>query len=183
MFQIKIDKKIRLELTNFYHADKIFKTVDRNRKLFSKWLIWVDETKSIEDTKKFIQLTLNEYAQNKQVNCCIFYKDKLVGNIALLGMKNKSNDTKKGEIGYWLDGKYHKKGIMRKCVFKMLDIGFNLYNLDKISIRCATVNDRSCNIPTKLGFTHEGVLRSDISIKGKVYDGNIYSILRAEFKS
>ncbi len=157
MFQIEVNKKIRLELTHFHHKDEIFKIVDKNRKLFGKWLIWIDDTHS--------------------------KKDKLVGNVALLGMKNKKNDTKKGEIGYWLDSKYHRKGIMRKCVVKMLEIGFGYYALDKISIRCATVNDRSCNIPTKLGFMHEGVLRSDISVNGEFYDGNIYSILRDEFKN
>ena len=183
MFQIEVDKKIRLELTHFHHKNDIFKVVDKNRELFGKWLIWMDDDYSKEDTKKFIQSTLDEYAQNRQVNCCIFFKDKLVGNIALLGMKNKKNDTKKGEIGYWLDSKYHKKGIMRKCVVKMLEIGFGYYALDKISIRCATINDRSCNIPAKLGFTHEGVLRSDISVNEKFYDGNIYSILRDEFKN
>jgi RimJ/RimL family protein N-acetyltransferase len=71
---------------------------------------------------------------------------------------------------------------MRRAISKMLEIGFDYYDCNKIYIRCATTNKRSCNIPQKLGFVHEGVFREDILVNGVKMDANIYSILRWEWE-
>ncbi|MBN2823982.1 MAG: GNAT family N-acetyltransferase, partial [Campylobacterales bacterium] len=178
-----IDNDIRLEHTHAHHAQDIFNLVSKeaNRELFRQWLIWVDNTQSIEDTKAFIQSTLDNYAKGSEVNCSIVYQERLVGNVALLGMRN-SNGVAKGELGYWLDGEYHGKGIMSKAVQKMVAIGFEYYALDKIIIRCATQNRNSCNIPKRLGFVHEGILRADIRVGEQLQDGHIFSLLKDEYE-
>ena len=53
--------------------------------------------------------------------------------------------------------------------------------LDKVSLRCAVGNKRSCNVAQKLGFTLEGHIRDDILINGKMLDANLYGLLREEF--
>jgi len=183
MFGIKVDDEVSVELIHPSHADAVFEIVDRNRELFSKWLVWIENSKSVEDTRAFIRSAMQKYADLSEVTCVIFYKGVLVGNVALLNLKNKPNDTAKGELGYWLDSAYHKRGIMRRAISKMLEIGFGYYECNKIYIRCATTNERSCNIPQKLGFVHEGVFREDILVNGVKMDANIYSLLRWEWEA
>ena len=60
----------------------------------------------------------------------------------------------------------------------MIEIGFEHYALDKISLRCAVQNDRSCNVAKKLGFTHEGRLKNEIALHGVVMDVDVYAILK-----
>ena len=110
MFKLKIDKEVHLELIHFFHAKDTFTLVEQNRELFRKWLDWVDASTSIEDTKAFIDHEMKSYAEHKSVNCMIFYNNKLVGNVGLLGMR-KGYGVKRGALGYWLDANFHGKGI------------------------------------------------------------------------
>ncbi|SFV52682.1 Ribosomal-protein-L7p-serine acetyltransferase [hydrothermal vent metagenome] len=180
MFKLKIDKEVHLELTHFYHAKDTFILVERNRELFRTWLDWVDTSTTIEDTKEFINHEMQNYANNKSINCMIFYNNKLVGNVALLGMQ-KGYGIKRGKLGYWLDVEFHGKGIMQKSVKKMIEIGFEYYDLDKITLRCSVENRRSCNVAKKLGFTHEGRLKNEIALHGIKMDVDIYAVLRDEY--
>jgi len=181
MFKIEIDKELHLELIHSSHIEETFMLIDKNRELFGKWLVWVADTKSIVDTKEFFDYALKEYANHKNINCMIFYKNQLVGNVGLLNIGKEYGCVKKGEIGYWLDANFHNKNIVRRAVKKMLEIGFYQYDLEKISLRCAVKNERSCNVAKKLGFTHEGRFRQELYINGVTMDADIYAILKGEF--
>lgn len=71
---------------------------------------------------------------------------------------------------------------MHRAAKKMLEIGFEKYQLDKINLRCAIQNERSCNVAKKLGMSHEGRHRSAIKVNELVMDIDLYSLLRTEFK-
>jgi len=181
MFKIDIDNELHLELIHPSHAQDIFDLVGRNRELFRTWLEWVDSSKSIDDTKAFINHELQNYANHICINCMIFYNNKLVGNVGLLGMR-KGYGIKRGVLGYWLDADFHGKGVMRRAVKKMIEIGFEHYDLDKIKLRCAVLNNRSCNVAQKLGFTHEGLQRDEIKVNSKIMDVNVYAILKRDWE-
>lgn len=179
MFKLEIDKELYLELTHFSHAKEILVLVNDNRELFKEWLLWVDFVNNTEDEEKFIKRSLERYANGQLVNCMIFYKGRLAGNVEI--DMRKGYGIKKGELGYWLGAEFHGKGIMHRAVEKMIEIGFKQYKLDKIMLRCAVKNERSCNVAQKLGFTHEGRQLSEIVVNGVVMDVNIYAILRDEY--
>ena len=180
MFKIEIDQEVHLELIHPTHAEDTFEIVTRNRELFGRWLEWVEATKSVEDTKSFIDYALKKYAEHKEINCMIFYSDRLVGNIGLLGIK-KRYGVKVGVLGYWLDEKAHRKGIMQRAVKKMVEVGFTIYNLEKITLKCAIENSRSCNVAKSLGFTHEGRHRADIRVGGVLMDVDSYAIFKEDW--
>jgi len=179
MFKLEINKDIHLELVHFSHAKEMLKLVNKNRELFSQWLLWVKSVREVKDEKKHIQSSLEEYAKGQLVNCSIFYKGRLAGNVEI-GMR-KGYGIKKGELGYWLGAEFHGKGIMYQATTKMLEIGFEQYNLDKIMLKCAIKNERSCNIAKKLGMSHEGRQRDEIVVNGVVMDVDIYAILKKEY--
>ena len=177
MFKIEIDQEVHLELTHFSHAKETFTLVERNRELFRTWLDWVDSSITIEDTKAFINHEMQQYANHKSINCMIFYQNRLVGNVALFGIR-KGYGVKRGELGYWLDAEAQRKGIIQKAVKKMIEIGFEHYALNKILLRCAVQNERSCNVAQKLGFTHEGRFKNEVVLHGVVMDVDVYAILK-----
>jgi len=181
MFKIEIDNELHLELIHPSHAQEIFDLVERNRELFRTWLDWVDGSTSIEDTEAFITHELQNYANQKTLNCMIFYNNRLVGNVALLDIR-KSYGIKRAFLGYWLDVDVHGKGVMHRAVKKMIALGFEHYDLDKITLQCAVLNNRSCNVAQKLGFTHEGLQREEIKVNGKVMDVNVYALLKRDWE-
>jgi ribosomal-protein-serine acetyltransferase len=181
MFTIKIDSNIKLQLLHLNQADALFALTQKNRNEFIKWMPWVEDTKSIEDTKAFIVNSLKNYAQGREINCSIVYNGTIVGNISLFGINNGFN-IKKAEIGYWLDGDYQGKGIMTKAVKKIIDIAFNELDIYKVVIKCATTNYKSCKIPKKLGFTLEGTVRCGAKINGVICDFNYFGVLKDEWE-
>ena len=180
MFKIEINQEVHLELAHPSHADEVFALTEKNREAFKRWLLWLDNVERVEDSKAFIEKTLERYAKQNYINCMIFYKGKLAGNVEI-GMK-KGYGIKKGELGYWLGAEFQGKGIMHKATAKMLEIGFKEYNLDKIMLKCAVENERSCNVAQKLGMSHEGRQRDEIVVNGVVMDVDVYVILKREFE-
>ena len=180
MFKLEIDDTLHLELTHPSHAQDAFCLTDKNRELFKTWLLWLDGVQSVEDTKTFINRTLERYAKQNYINCMVFHNNTLVGNVEL--SIKKGYGIKKGELGYWLGAESHGKGIMQKATAKMLEIGFEQYDLDKIMLKCAVKNERSCNVAQKLGMSHEGRQRDEIVVNGVVMDVDIYAILKREFR-
>ena len=55
------------------------------------------------------------------------------------------------------------------------------YDINRIEIRMSTKNKKSRAIPIRLGFTQEGVLRSDECLLGVFSDSYVYSLLREEY--
>lgn len=105
-------------------------------------------------------------------------QDKFIG---LIGFKDTDRTNKKTEIGYWLSEKYQKQGIITRSVEKLCDFAFNELGLNRVQIRCAVDNQRSKNIPQRLGFKFEGVERDGELLTGNIFtDLEIYSKLRSD---
>ena len=47
----------------------------------------------------------------------------------------------------------------------------------------STKNKKSRAIPIRLGFTQEGILRSDERLQGEFSDSYVYSVLREEYEN
>jgi len=180
MFKIKIDNEIHLELAHPSHAKEAFEIVNRNRELFGQWFLWVEHTESEEDSRKFLEGTLKEYANQESITYMVFYCNQLVGDVSLFDI-GKGYGIRGGEIGYWLDAKVQGKGIIHKAVKKMVKIGFGEYKLDKIYIRCDVPNIASANVPKRLGFVHEGRSRACSKVNGVLMDMDIYGLLKDEY--
>jgi len=180
VFKIDIDENLHIEFLNQTHAQELFKVVDKNREHLKRWLPWVESTIKVEDTKEFITHALSKYAKNGSIQAPIHYNNKLIGMVSLF--VHKSYNLEKADIGYWLDIEHNGKGIVTKCAKKMLDIGFNRYNLGKITIHCATDNNNSCNVAKRLGFKLEGTLREEAKVGNKIEDLNVFSMLKEEYE-
>ncbi len=105
---------------------------------------WIDKTTKLQDTVSFIRDHKNRWLAKQGFACGIFYQDKLCGCVGLYSDKS---------IGYWLDEDYQGQNIAFLCVKKLIDEVFRYYGVDKLIITCDIDNDRSRNIPLRLGFT------------------------------
>lgn len=86
------------------------------------------------------------------------------------------------EIGYVLNQKYWGKGYMTEAVSKVIEIGFEYLNLERIVIRHNVENIRSKRVIQKLGLVYEGIQRSSsVNSNGKRCDVAVYSILKDEY--
>jgi len=180
MFSFRIDEHLEMQLLEDRHADELFALVINNRAHARQWLPWVDDTKTVDDTKAFIRRTLERFARQDGFQCVILEDGKIVGGIGHLYVNWLA---KKTEVGYWLAESAQGRGIMTRAVIVMMEHAFNVYGLNRLEIHCATGNARSRAIPERLGFKLDGTLREAGYLYDRFVDHVVYSVLAREWKS
>ena len=166
---LKIDKQTELRQLEQSDSAAIFKTIDSQREYLGKWLPFVEFTKKLADTEKFVDSIINASKDNFKYVFTFRKENKFIG---LIGIKNTDKLNKKTEIGYWLSKEYQKQGIMTKSVDKLCDFAFKELELNRVQIKCAIDNKSSIKIPQRLGFSFEGIER-----QGELLSNNIFTDL------
>lgn len=180
MFIHKIDEELSLKLVELTDAERIFELTDRSRLALREWLPWLDDTKTVQDTKDFIQSGAESFALGNSLNCAIVYRGEIAG-IAGFNEINKAKKT--AYIGYWLDTEYEGKGIMTRVAGALTDYALTERGLNKVEIRAAAGNHKSRNIPVRLGFTEEGIIRHGEWLYDHFVDSVVYGMLKSEWLS
>ena len=179
MFTRVVDDKIELELATKYIAQDIFDIIDRNRDNLKYIFSWLDTVKEPTNTQEYIKEQIERMSKGKAIYMAIRYRGKVVGVIDFNTISEHNKTTK---IGYILDIKYRGKGIMQRVVKELCNMAFNTMSMNKVIIRCAHNNPKSCNVAKSLGFKLEGTLREFEEINGAYIDLNIFSMLKSEYE-
>jgi len=174
MFSRQLTDKIRISLSLPQFAEELFALTERNRIFLRQWLPWLDRTTTVADTRNFLDSQLHRFANGECLHVTIFY-DNVIAGVAGYNLIDQTHGI--GYVGYWLGEEFNGEGIMTTVVQDLVLIGREFYPLQKVEIRCATENSRSRAIPERLGFTHEGTLRSAERVYEKFYDHEVYGLL------
>lgn len=148
MFTMEVDPDLHLGLMQRHHADELFSRIESNRNYLREWLPWVDSTNDVTVITKFIASTLEQFSNGFGFQAGIFLAGQVIG---VTGYKPIDTTNCVGEIGYWLAQDYQGRGIMTKCVTKVITEGFREYGLNKIVISSAVENHRSRAVAQRLG--------------------------------
>ncbi|KGR78930.1 GNAT family N-acetyltransferase [Ureibacillus sinduriensis] len=178
MFRYKINDETELRLLEVRHSESLFSLTDQSRMYLREWLPWVDFTKTISDSKQFIEGTMKHFCNNNGFQAGIWYKGELAG---VIGLHNINWANKSTSIGYWLGEGYQGKGLMTIACKGVIDYCFNELKLNRIEIRVATNNHKSLAIPEKLGFQKEGCLRSVEWLYNKYVDHFVFSLTKDDY--
>lgn len=178
---LKIDCNENIILTQITLTDSIdiFNTINTQREYLGKWLPFVEYTKELKDSEYFVNSVINIPEEKMEFTFVIKYKDQFAG---IIGIKSTEPLNKKTEIGYWLSEPFQNKGIMLRSVKCLINYVFSVLDFNRIQIKVAVGNNKSSNIPKKLGFSFEGIEREgELSSNGKFFDIEVYSLLKKEF--
>lgn len=172
---IQLDTNIILYQIQLSDAEDIFYAIDSQRNYLGTWLPFVEFTKSIDDTKAFINSVINPLSGNEEFVFVIHYNQQFAG---LAGFNHTDMVNRRAAIGYWLCQQFQGKGIMTKVVTALCNFAFTELHINRIQINCAINNSPSNKIPRKLGFTFEGIERDgELLSNGQFTDIAVYSKL------
>jgi ribosomal-protein-serine acetyltransferase len=174
MEHIQIDPNLRLESAGLMHAPVIFQAIDRDRQYLREWLPFVDSTQKITDTEAFITSLIPK----KDDIFTIWHTEEFAG---LIGFKDTDWINHKTEIGYWLTEKKQGKGIVTKCMHKLIRYAFQKLKLNRIQIKVACGNEKSAAIPRRLGFHFEGTERQGERHDNRYLDLEVFSLLKSDW--
>ncbi|GGJ01626.1 50S ribosomal protein L7 serine acetyltransferase [Alicyclobacillus cellulosilyticus] len=179
MFFRTVGNDVQLGLLTEVQAGALFALTDACRNHLRPWLPWVDETRTVEDTKAFIRRSLQQFADNNGFQAGIWYRGELAG---VIGFHYLDWTNRRTEIGYWLAEHLQGRGIMTMACREMVDIALRDYGLHRVEIRVAAENRKSRAIPERLGFVQEGVLRQAAWLYDRYVDVIVYSMLKRDWE-
>lgn len=180
MFIQDIDDDLNIRMLSVKDGKSLFEITDRSREHLRKWLPWVDDIKSVDDSISFIKNGFQIYAEQSGITVGIFYQTKLVGVAGYNRFNWKNRNT---TIGYWLDVESQGLGIMTRVVRSLTEFAFTELGLNRVEIRVASGNIKSEAIPIRLRFTKEGTLRQAEWLYDHYVDHHVYSMLKSDWHS
>ena len=128
------------------------------------------KSKSIAAEVKWLKENPNRRKNNIEWNYTVLYGGGIVGAV---GIKINYHRKYVGEIGYFLDEYFWRKGIITKAVKLAEKDGFNKLGLKRIEIIMQPENKASERVAVKCGYKKEGLLRK--AVRGR--DGKMKNVL------
>lgn len=153
MFHLRVSDRLELRLLTEAHSSDLFALISQNREALRRWLPWVDGTRSLDDTRRFIRFGLRQHAKRNGMHAGIWSEFRLGGVISYNYVDHGKQLT---EIGYWLGETFQGQGLMTAACRAMTHYAFTRLGLKTVEIRCAVANIRSRRVPERLGFPIQG---------------------------
>jgi len=176
---IPLSPDVHLQLLEEQDAPALFALTDRNRQHLREWLPWLDITRDVRDTHRFILHTLEQRKQQQGLHYGIWCRGELAGTLGVHAINWQHRRT---EIGYWLGQDFQGMGLMTEAVAAYIDrLIFGAWQLHRVQIYAATGNWRSRAIPERLGFQLEGIMRQNELLYDRWVDHAVYGLLATEW--
>ncbi len=176
---IQVNDTIYLEFLKEVHAASLLDLVNTNRPYLKEWLPWVDHMKTLENAENYIADCNKRAAANTDYAYAIIADNEMVGRI---GLHHINPQNRIAEVGYWLADGLQGRGIVTQSCKALIDHGFVELGLNRIEIKCAVGNAKSCAIAEKLKFKREGILQKAELLNGKFIDLYLYAMLQEEWE-
>ena len=158
-------------------AQELFDLIEANRERLRPWMIWEPLTKTVEDSRRFIERTTSSMTDMEGNG--VWLDGKLIAGAGL----RVDTLPNSGEIGYWIDGDHEGQGIITRVCERFFDFGFDELGLHRMELQAAATNVRSRAVADRLGMTQEGVARDGIRVADGYLDSVSYSILEDEWRA
>ena len=173
-------ERINLRILKKSDANAIYEGVSNPE--VSRYIPLIPKPYKLEDANWFISHTKKSYRKKSSYELAIELKKekKIVG---MIGLTNLNQESKRAEIGYWLNQNYWRQGIISEALELLVDYGFTQLELEKITAKVLHENEGSAKLLTKHGFTLEGRLRRETYTNDQWYDDLVYSILKEEYQT
>src|SRR5690606_14133027 len=130
-------------------AEAVFQLTDQSREYLREWLPWLDQTTRLEDTKNYIEFSIEGFDSHKSMNNVIVYKDNIVG---IAGFNELDWTNKIDYVDYWMGKAFQRHGIMTKVVEALAGYAFSRFKFNRLDNRSAVENTKSRAIPQRLRY-------------------------------
>jgi ribosomal-protein-alanine N-acetyltransferase len=128
--------------------------------------------KSLKEEVDYLKKTKQKRKDNYSHEFTILYKNKIVGGT---GIKIDQHRKFIGEIGYFIDETYWRKGIATKAVKILEKIGFEKLKLKRIEIVMNPKNKASVRVAVKNKYKREGLMKKKVVGRDGYQDCYMYA--------
>lgn len=144
-----------------------------------KYLAGIPEYTGIEMAENYIKFTIPKYENKDYFDWAICLKENntMIGRISSFKF---DEDKRMVDLAWQLIKEHRGKGYMTEAVKAIVEY-FSKIGCERIEAFADKDNIASNKVIKKAGFEFEGILRKyDLNRDGKLYDANMYSIIKGE---
>lgn len=135
-----------------------------------------------KETNEFFTRNFKMQTENPRRIYDFAITDKSTGDfLGSGGVILRTHKSEFATIGYILKSSAHGKGYATEMAKALLKYGFENLKLHRIAATCDSENTASYRVMEKIGMSREGLLREDMSMKGRIRSTLVYSILAREY--
>jgi ribosomal-protein-serine acetyltransferase len=176
-FTLRVDEQTELRLPKEGDAEEELALWRENHEEYLWWFPGDYESKTLEKTREWIRSNLERFSNNRGFAVGIWHRGDLAG---MIDLQEIDWVNMKSGLAYWLGAAFQGKGLMTMACRALVDHAFGDMKLNRIEIRCAPENTKSCAVAQRLGFKREGVLRQSELLRGRYLDHVVYAVLRED---
>jgi ribosomal-protein-serine acetyltransferase len=142
------------------------------------WIPWAASVPTLEQSEANVRKARLSFLERSDLRLHLIHKEsgEFIGSS---GLHRIHWPSRKFEIGYWLRTSWVGKGLITEAVAGITEFAIKELQANRIEIRCDAKNIRSARVAERLGFTLEGILRSESSDEtGKLSDTMVFAKVR-----
>ncbi|ROP72512.1 ribosomal-protein-serine acetyltransferase [Curtobacterium sp. PhB115] len=158
-----------LTLRDLTTIEPVLALVHANRDRLRAAEPWAWGPQTLDGATLHTERLLGQFAMDRALPCVIRADDRIVGAASL------SFDPYLGQasLGYWVDAGLEGRGVVRRAATVLVEVA-RARGTARLEIRTAVDNTRSRGLAERLGFTHEGTLRSGMPLGPNRVDVAVY---------
>jgi ribosomal-protein-serine acetyltransferase len=176
--KLRIDESIELRQIGEGDVEELTELIDRNRPYLKEWLPWLDHSRGIRDTARFVGRSIEQADDGNGLTFGIVCDRFLAG---VIGQHYVDSLNRRTELGYWLDQSHQGRGIVTRGVARLTDYAFQKQDCNRVILQCAIGNLKSRAVAERLGFVQEGILREAEWLYDHYVDLVVYSMLKYDW--
>lgn len=161
-----------LTLRDLTTVDAVHELVQANLDRLRTAEPWAWAPTSRDDMLRYTEQLLGQYAMDRAVPCVIRSADRVVG-VASLAVDPYLGQA---SLGYWIDAGFEGRGIVRRAASVLVGVARER-RAARVEIRTGVDNVRSRALAERLGFVHEGTLRSALPLGPRRIDVAVYGLV------
>jgi len=142
-----VNESLYLKIFSLEDCNTLFELVNQNRKHLSKYFPWAEQTKSVEDSKKFILSSISKKERGCGYEYGVYLENILVGSIKLEILK-----AKEAEVGYWIAKQMSKQNLATYALKELVSIAKVRLKLEKFFLFSDSENIASNKVAQKCEF-------------------------------
>ena len=162
--------EVKIRPQELFDAERFFEIITHTNLEYIEMPI-----KTLEEEKCFLRLNEAKRKANFEHNYSILYYGKVVG---ACGMRIDQHRPWVGEIGYFVDRDYQRKGIAALAVRQLEKVGFERLDLQRIVILMDIRNLASERVAQKCGYEKEGTMKKVHRVGEDYFDCFLYAKTR-----
>lgn len=174
------DGKITLRPFEFGEENELHKAVQESLPELSRWMSWATPDYTKDAARNYIAVTRAEWSRGSMYAFAITDADhgELLGGCSV---SHIHPIYKFCNLGYWVRTPRHGNGAAGRAAKLAARFAFERVKLIRAEIVIAVGNEASRRVAEKIGAHYEGILLNRMTVRSRIYDAHMFSLLPADF--